>query len=439
MYQPQTIRLQQGEWAIYEQLATNSTSQIFFARPNPAIDASGARTSDARLMVKRIRLDPVDARFVSLIKQRLNAISALEVDGVARLIDYDVQADTVYLVREQVDSTLALCLVDEPMTIDRIIAIFRQLCHAVMAVHREGILHLNLKPENVLCDDENNLLSLTDFALYTGAIGDTIYGTPCYLAPEQLRDDPVGQYTDVYALGLILYRMLTGSSATGNASYMSPHQIIDAQLHDIPLLPSHHNPDISPMLERVMMRALAKMPQTRYSTVETLLSAVIQAHSGEQVDGMNHSQKTRSISPIAYPFIVAIIFLCLMIALSFLASQSASIQLDPIPLSSLIEKDQSTAFSRLEVTRADVKRAVSRIGSEGFVAYITCTRDTEYHAVGTMTGYYIVASVSTNAIDSARALVDSMILLLAERQITGIVEVAAGNVVVSPMMNGSIE
>ncbi|MDH3628441.1 MAG: protein kinase [Acidobacteriota bacterium] len=139
----------------------------------------------------------------------------------------------------------------------------RQICAGLAAAHEQGILHRDLKPANVMIDGRGRV-KLTDFGLAgltDSFTGDEIrWGTPAYMAPEQLSGKGVSARSDIYALGLVLYELVTGKKAF---SGKTPHEIAKAQQETMPTSPANHVSDVDDAVERVILRCLERDPTQR--------------------------------------------------------------------------------------------------------------------------------------------------------------------------------
>ncbi|HBE70998.1 MAG TPA: hypothetical protein DDW52_22865, partial [Planctomycetaceae bacterium] len=159
--------------------------------------------------------------------------------------------------------------------------ILHAIAQGVAAAHKAGVVHRDLKPSNILID-ESGQLSVTDFGLARVAREDDIelttegiqIGSPAYMSPEQvLADhDSIGPATDVYSLGVILYRMLSGERPFEGSVYSVLRQIES----NSPTPPSAHQPGISPTLEAICMRAMSKSPQDRFRDADELAEQLAQ-------------------------------------------------------------------------------------------------------------------------------------------------------------------
>jgi serine/threonine protein kinase len=145
--------------------------------------------------------------------------------------------------------------------------------------HEQGILHRDMKPSNILIDPRNQAF-LTDFGLARIIEGDShltgsmIVGTPAYMAPEQGQGRPADKRSDIYALGVVLYEMVTGRPPFEAETPMAV--MIKHMTEPLPL-PSTLNPNLSPAVERVILKALAKEPEARYQSVTDMVRVLQEA------------------------------------------------------------------------------------------------------------------------------------------------------------------
>src|SRR5690606_15877561 len=189
------------------------------------------------------------------------------------IYDYGIVDDTAYLVMRLLDGgSLSDLIAEEAVTLERAGEIFSQLGRGLAYAHSKGIIHRDLKPANVLFSSTGDAY-LTDFGLAKWVEGTSaltqsgkIVGTPAYMAPEQLRGDPIDQRADIYSMGIILYQMVTGELPfDSDSGYVV--SIIYQHLEKSPPLPHLINPQVHPAVEAVIMRALAKDPAQRYQHI----------------------------------------------------------------------------------------------------------------------------------------------------------------------------
>lgn len=175
-----------------------------------------------------------------------------------------------------------------PPPLEKALALAAQLCDAVAALHRASIVHLDIKPGNVLLDPEGNL-KLGDFDLARVLRDGGVYpdaprvGTPGYMSPEQEQGQRLDVRSDVFSLGCVLYLLLTGQPAFPGRS---KEEISARALAGPPLPPSECRAELPPELDRVLLGALASAPEQRYGSVRQLAQELL-----------HHAQFSQLISP----------------------------------------------------------------------------------------------------------------------------------------------
>jgi serine/threonine protein kinase len=191
-----------------------------------------------------------------------------------------------FLLERYVDGpTLKQILSQSPgrrLSVGEAMIYLKALCAALGYAHAYGVVHCDVKPGNVMTDQGGNIY-LTDFgvARYISSTTTTLagVGTPAYMAPEQIRSEPVSAATDVYMLGIMLYEMLTGRRpfsgdevGTDQGGITPTDRVIYAQLNLTPLDPRNFAPDIPPALSQVILQAMTKDPAGRYRDMQSLFT-----------------------------------------------------------------------------------------------------------------------------------------------------------------------
>jgi len=174
-----------------------------------------------------------------------------------------------YYVMEYISGTpLDQYVRDRNLAVPDVLRLFKTVCEAVDTAHLKGIVHRDLKPPNILVAD-NGFPYVLDFGLARVAASDVtesggFVGSYPWSAPEQIRgdDERIDTRTDVYALGVILYQLLTDHFPYPDADRRSEYT--RHVLHDAPTPPSRHRPDIEPQLEALTLTAMRKLPEERY-------------------------------------------------------------------------------------------------------------------------------------------------------------------------------
>jgi serine/threonine protein kinase len=176
------------------------------------------------------------------------------------------------MVSEWVEGQLLRQLLNEVKKLppERAIKIALGICNALDYIHSQGVAHRDLKPENIMVDPEDNV-KLIDFGIAANAGSRRLtfaklteaMGTPDYISPEQVKGGRGDARSDIYALGVMLYEMLTGRVPfTGP----NPFVIMNDRLLNNPIPPREIDPEISPQLQEIIYRAIERDPKRRYAT-----------------------------------------------------------------------------------------------------------------------------------------------------------------------------
>lgn len=193
-----------------------------------------------------------------------------------------------YIVMEYVDGVTLRDIIhnDGPMPPRRALEVIADACQALNFSHQHGIIHRDVKPANIMIS-KTGAVKVMDFGI-ARAIADTgnsvtqtaaVIGTAQYLSPEQARGERVDARSDVYSLGCVLYEVLTGEPPfIGD----SPVAVAYQHVREDPVAPSHKRPGISPELDAVVLKALAKNPDNRYQSAAEMRADLVRVHSGEK-------------------------------------------------------------------------------------------------------------------------------------------------------------
>ena len=200
----------------------------------------------------------------------------LDHPGVVKTYDGE-ERSRVYMVSEWVNGRLLRSILNDEkkLPIERAVTIVLRICDALDYMHKHGIVHRDLKPENVMVDENDNI-KLIDFGIamkedarrLTFVNLSATMGTPDYISPEQVKGQRGDQRSDIYALGVMLYEMLTGRVPFIGSN---PLAVMNERLLIDPPPPRELNDEISPELEEILYRALERDPRHRYATAHEMM------------------------------------------------------------------------------------------------------------------------------------------------------------------------
>jgi len=240
-----------------------------------------------------------DKTFLERFQREAAAVARLRHQNLVQMLDFGVQGDLSYMVMEYIDGeTLKERLTrvhaqGARLPLPEVARIIGDMAAALDYAHAYGIVHRDVKPANIMLRREERLAQLTGAIPFTAVLTDfgvarmlegvqltgdgAAIGTPDYMAPEQAQGQPATAAADIYALGVVLYEMLTGALPF---TADSPLAVLLKHMQSQPPRLRSVAPELPPDLEFVLMRALAKAPTARFATAGELAAALAQALEG---------------------------------------------------------------------------------------------------------------------------------------------------------------
>jgi len=273
-----TLEILGHDCTLGAQLGAGGMGQVF------AADHPVAGPLAIKLLQNQLLSEPL---FVERVANEGRAAARVRHENVVRVIDHGMTCDGVpYVAMARVAGVSLLALIQREglLSLPRIRTVAAQVLAGLAAIHRAGLVHADLKSDNLLVDGDQ--LTIIDFGLAREACcadRHLISGTPEYMAPELIRGDVITPAADLYAVGVILYELLTGTTPFGGGT---ASVIFNRHLHDDVVPPSKRCPDrrIPAALDALVVRALAKKPEDRYSDADELLEELLEAID-EHCDG----------------------------------------------------------------------------------------------------------------------------------------------------------
>ncbi len=257
----QLIDTQLGQYQLKEVIRRGGMSMVYKAY-QPSLD---------RFVAVKVLAHASDMQFSERFKREARAIAQLQHPNILPVYDYGEQDGLLYLVMRYVENGVTLAdMLGQPLVAPAAMRLIGHVLEALEYAHQRGIIHRDIKPANVLMPSPTwpmladfgiaKLLNDVEQRLTTPGL---IVGTVAYMAPEQATGRAVDARTDIYATGIMLYEMVTGRVPFDSDT---PMGMLTQQAYEAPPPPRTFNPDLSPLVEAVLLRAMAKDPNARYQT-----------------------------------------------------------------------------------------------------------------------------------------------------------------------------
>jgi len=216
-----------------------------------------------------------DKEFVERFRREASSAAGLQHPNVVSVFDRGTWEDTYYIAMELVEGSSLRDLINRGLEIPESVEVARQVLAAASFAHERGIVHRDLKPLNVLID-RSGRIQVTDFGIARAGNSEitqtgSVMGTAQYLSPEQAQGLETTAASDIYSIGVMLFEMLTGRVPFDGENAVA---IAMKQVGEEPPPPSALNPNVSPALDAVVLKSLAKDPANRYASAAEMIDAL---------------------------------------------------------------------------------------------------------------------------------------------------------------------
>ena len=261
---------------------------------------------------RRVALKVLHAHFardpesIERFRREAESAAAPPHTNIVPIFDRGQVEDTYYIAMAYLDGSTLRELINIGLTPVESVAIVRQILEAAGFAHSHGVIHRDLKPLNVIVDSSGKA-TVTDFGIARAGASDmteagSVMGTASYLSPEQAQGVEVGPESDLYSVGVVLYECLSGRVPFEGETAVA---VALRQATEDPLPPSAYNPSVSPALDAVVMRALARNPVNRFPDAYTFIDALDQAMAHPDVVYVEPEKKI-------WPWLLAVLFVVLL-------------------------------------------------------------------------------------------------------------------------------
>ena len=283
-------RVFNDRYKITERIGIGGMAEVYRAQ-----DSVLGRTVAVKVMLPQYAESP---DFTQRFKQEAAAAANLQSPYIVNIYDWGNDAGTYYIVMELIRGTDLKSGIKARGALNqrKVAEIGSQVCSALAVAHKQDLIHRDIKPQNIMVQPDGNI-KVMDFGIAhaKNSLKDqtsSVLGTAHYISPEQAQGKELGAASDIYSLGIVLFE-----AATGKLPFDGPDAISVAmkQVNELPPYPSQFNPNIDPVLENIIMKALEKNPHNRFSSAVEMRAALNDFLAGRTPNiagGVSSSAKT---------------------------------------------------------------------------------------------------------------------------------------------------
>jgi serine/threonine-protein kinase len=271
---PNLVGLTLGRYQLVDRLGHGGMADVYKAY-QPGLD----RFVAIKVLHPHLAEQP---DFVTRFKREAQSVSSLYHPNIIQVFDFDIQGDNYYMAMAFIEGgrtlkevLFELAQAGDLLPIEQVLDITAQIADALSYAHQRGMIHRDIKPANILVPAMNHPI-LSDFGIAhivdmtTLTRSGAMVGTPAYMSPEQGSGAKVTERTDIYALGVTLYEMLTGKPPYDADT---PYAVIIKHISD-PLVPPHLLAPVPISVEPIVLKALAKNPEDRFSSADEMANVL---------------------------------------------------------------------------------------------------------------------------------------------------------------------
>lgn len=277
-----------GKYEVIKEIGKGATSAVY-----QAYDPFQNRQVAIKLLFPETLVDQDHGkRYRKLFVTEASLAGKLSHPHIAAIYDAVADDDASYIVMEYVDGTTLeqYARHDQLLPVNKILEIAYKCARALDYASKQGVIHRDIKPANILLAGEADI-KISDFGAALTLASQTTQvsgvGSPAYMSPEQVKEQPLTHQTDIFSLGVVMYQLLTGRLPfQGTNNYSMIYQIINTD----PTPPSRQRPGIPGNVDAIVMRALSKSTENRYQSWEDFAGDLVSAMGGEEVEDRDFAE-----------------------------------------------------------------------------------------------------------------------------------------------------